>query len=120
MIEKLLILLFVAVFADAVFAADVPLRWSPVAGASGYAIERSVDVGVTWEGRQAAPTTVTDDADGGQSVHYVYQDCPEDSFVAFRVMSLSASGGEYIREWSGAWYDHRLKPLSSPGGAGIH
>lgn len=118
---RYLLLLWVGiVFADAVWAVDVPMSWSPVVGAAGYAIERSIDSGATWEGSQDTSNTATPDDDGGQSVKYTYADCPEDAFVVFRVMSVSSGGNEFVRTWSGAWYDHRLKPLNTPGGAGIN
>jgi len=90
-------------------AADVELQWDPVSGATTYAVESSVDQGVTWGGRQDA---------GGEDTVHIYTGTPEDGLVLFRVMAQN-SQQEAIRTHSGAWYNHLLLPIDSPGGAGI-
>lgn len=100
--------------AGQVAAVDVPLAWSKASRAESYTIERSDDMGVTWVGAQDA-------GDGGPHVldgAYTYTGTPEDKLVLFRVSSV-AGAQVAPRLWSGAWYDHRLSPLPTPGGMGI-
>ena len=56
--------------------------------------------------------------DVGNVTTYTYQGVREDISVDFRVSAYN-TGGETIRLWSGAWYDHTLRPVDDPGGAGI-
>ena len=103
------ILLFVLlIFAPLANAADVTLRFDPVTGAEGYRIEMSTDLGITWGSPQ----------DTGGLTDYTYTGAPEDTLVLFRV-AAHTSAQEAIRTYSGAWYDHRLIPIGTPGGAGI-
>ncbi len=90
-------------------AADVKLRWDPVSGADSYHLYASEDTGANWVevGSVAGDTTRT-----------TITGVREDALVLVRV-SAKSSKGEAVRTWSGAWYDHRLRPLSTPGGGGI-
>jgi hypothetical protein len=90
------------------FAADVTLKWDPSAGATGYKIQKSVDLGVIW----SAPVDV------GNVTTYTYLNVEENALVIFRASAYNAAG-ESIRSWSGAWFDARKKPVSAPSGQGI-
>jgi hypothetical protein len=100
-----IILIFMASFA---LAADVDLKWDASAGATGYKIQKSLDQGVTW----AAAIDV------GNVITYRYLSVEENVLVLFRATAYNANG-ESIRTWSGAWFDQRKKPVSSPSGQGI-
>ena len=89
-------------------AADVPLQFDPVSGATGYRIEMSTDLGTTWGASQDTE---------GQTTH-MYIGAPEDTLVLFRVAAYT-SAQDAIRLYSGAWYDHRLLPINTPSGTGI-
>lgn len=89
-------------------AADVVLSFDPVDGATGYRIEMSQDLGITWGMSQ---DTV------GMTTH-TFTGAPEDSLLLFRVAAYN-DVQESVRTYSGAWYDHRLVPMDSPSGAGI-
>ena len=89
-------------------AADVDLRWDASAGATGYKIQKSVDLGVTWS------TAI----DVGNVTTYKYLNVEENVLVFFRASAYNAVG-ESIRTWSGAWFDARKKPISSPSGQGV-
>ncbi len=106
---KILFLTMVFVFLSyPVLAADVDLKWDLSPGATGYKIQRSVDLGVTWL------TAV----DVGNVLTYRYLNVEENVLVLFRATAYNANG-ESIRTWSGAWFDQRKKPVSSPSGQGI-
>lgn len=90
-------------------AADVPLKWDPAQGATGYKIYLSQDQGVTW----STPLDV------GNVTAFTYTGAPEDKLLLFRSSAYN-EGGEAVRTWSGAWYDHRKKPLTPPTGQGIN
>ncbi len=90
------------------FAADVPLKWDAVMGATGYKVYKSEDLCVTW----GVPVDV------GNITTYVYVGVDETKMIHFRISAYNANG-ESIRYWSGAWYNHLLKPISAPPGAGI-
>lgn len=88
-------------------AADVSLEWDPVAGSAGYDVLQDDGAG----GWTDAVVDVTDTT-------VTVPDVPEDRLVLFKVASKN-SQGRYVREFSGAWYDHRNRPLDTPGGTGI-
>ncbi len=90
------------------FAADVVLKWDPSAGATGYKIQKSIDMGVTW----AAPVDV------GNVTTYTVTSVEENVVVFFRASAYNVAG-ESVRSWSGAWFDMRKKPVASPAGQGI-
>ena len=89
-------------------AADITLRFDPSVGATGYEIEMSTDLGVTWGGAQ----------DTGGATTYTFVGVPEDMLVLFRAVAYNAAQ-EATRYYSGAWYDHRNLPILPPSGAGI-
>jgi hypothetical protein len=91
-----------------VLAADVSLKWDAVTDVTGYKIYKSEDMGVTW----TAPV------DAGNVTTYTYVGVVQDKMVLFKVSAYNTFG-ESIRHWSGAWFDYRLKPINSAGGAGI-
>ena len=105
---KWLFAVLVMVFATAVGAVDVTLRFDPVVGATDYRIEHSTDVGATWPGSQLT---------GGLTT-YTYTGVPEGGLVLFRVASINAVT-EATRLHSGFWYDYRNLPLDSPSFTGI-
>lgn len=106
---KTLFLTLVFVFmASVTLAADVTLKWDPSSGAQGYKIQKSLDLGVTW----SAPVDV------GNVTVYTYSSVEENTIVLFRSSAYNGAG-ESIRSWSGAWFDQRKKPISSPSGQGI-
>jgi len=106
---KTLFLSLVFIFlASLALAADVDLKWEASSGATGYKIQKSVDLGVTWA------TAV----DVGNVTTFKYLNVEENVLVLFRASAYNAAG-ESIRTWSGAWYDHRKKPVASPTGTGI-
>jgi hypothetical protein len=89
-------------------AVDVTLHWDPSTGATGYKIQKSIDQGVTWLPAIDVANVQT----------FTYLNVEENILVFFRVSAYNLAG-ESIRTWSGAWYDHRKKPVSPPPGAGI-
>lgn len=89
-------------------AADVTLKWDPSAGATGYKIQKSADLGVTWAVA----------VDVGNVITYTYTNVEENALVIFRASAYNAAG-ESVRSWSGAWFDGRKKPVSAPSGQGI-
>jgi len=89
------------------WGADVKLDWDESPGASGYKIQMSTDLGVTW----LAPV------DAQMVKPFTYTGVPEDKLVMFRISAYN-SGKESLNDWGGAWYDHRKK-LSSPSGVGV-
>jgi hypothetical protein len=95
-------------FASVSFAVDVDLKWDPSSGATGYKIQKSIDLGVTW----AAAVDV------GNVMSFTYANVEENVLVLFRASAYNAAG-ESIRTWSGAWFDSRKKPTAPPGGQGI-
>jgi len=106
---KTLFLSLVFVFmASVTLAADVTLKWDPSAGALGYKIQKSVDLGVTW----AASIDI------GNVLTFTYPNVEENTLVIFRASAYNAAG-ESIRTWSGAWFDSRKKPVSAPSGQGV-
>jgi len=100
-----LILIFMSSF---VFAVDVELQWDPSQGATGYKIQKSLDLGVTWA------TAI----DVGNVTTYKYLNVEENALVLFRASAYNTVG-ESIRTWSGAWIDQRKKPVVAPTGQGI-
>ena len=94
---KKLIFLAVLLIPSFVFAADVKLDWDASAGATGYKVEMSTDLGVTWQ----APILAT-------SKPFVYPGVPEDKLILFRVSSFNAVA-EATNKYAGCWYDHRQK-----------
>ena len=111
---KTFIILFTFMFFSVpAFAADVQMKWDAVSGATGYKIYMSTDMGDTWDNgvdvgmAQQNPTVPSERI-------YTYQNVPEDRMVLFKGSAYNANA-ETIRDWSGAWYDHRKKPLETPG-----
>lgn len=108
MLKLTLIICLVAILPLTAFAAEVDLQWDPSTGATGYKLQKSTDLGVTW----------TTPIDVGNVTVYKYTNVEENTLVLFRASAYNAAG-ESIRTWSGAWYDHRKKPVSPPAGIGI-
>ena len=108
MFKTLFLSLIIVFMVSVALAADVDLRWDPSTGAIGYKIQKSVDLGVTWS------TAI----DVGNVTTYKYLNVEENTLVFFRASAYNAAG-ESIRTWSGAWFDQRKKPVSSPSGQGI-
>jgi hypothetical protein len=106
--KKLIVIGLILLFPTSCFAADVVLRWDASIGATGYKIYKSEDNGVTWG----------TGLDVGNVTTHTYTNVIETKLVLFRISAYNASV-ESIRLWSGAWYDHRLKPVMAPTGAGI-
>lgn len=98
----------IVLFASISLAADVALKWDPSTGATGYKIQKSVDLGVTW----------TTAIDVGNVTTYVYTNVEENILVIFRASAYNAAG-ESVRTWSGAWFDSRKKPVAAPSGQGV-
>ena len=100
--------LIIIIFAFATAqAGSLDLRWDAVTGATGYKIYQSIDGGTVW-------SAGTDVGNITQSMVTVV----DTSLILFKV-SAYATSGESIRQWSGAWYDGRKKPILTPGGTGI-
>jgi len=108
MLKAILLVLIFFLLTSPLYAADVLLKWDPSEGATGYKIQKSIDLAVTW----------TTPIDVGNVTTYTYTSIEETTMVLFRASAYNAVG-ESIRTWSGAWYDHRLKPINSPSGTGI-
>ncbi len=102
-----LVLLFVFIVSPS-FGADVVLKWDPSSGATGYKVQKSTDLGVTWS------TAI----DVGNVTTFTYTNVEENALVFFRASAYNAAG-ESVRSWSGAWFDARKKPISAPSGQGI-
>lgn len=98
----------IVLFASISLAADVSLKWDASTGATGYKIQKSVDLGVTWS------TAI----DVGNVITYTYTNVEENVLVIFRASAYNAVG-ESVRTWSGAWFDSRKKPVATPSGQGI-
>lgn len=88
-----------------IWGADVTLDWQAVAGAAGYKIYSSNDLGLTWSvGR-----------DVGNVLTITLTGVSEDRIVLFKGSAYKTGGAEeQIRNWSGAFYDHRKLPLLTP------
>lgn len=95
---KKLILILILSVAVPCFAADVTLDWDSVDGATGYKIQMSTDMGITW----GAPIDV------GVTKPFVYTNVPEDRLIMFRASAYNAVV-ESINKYAGVWYDHRQK-----------
>ena len=108
MFKTLFLSLIFIFMASLTLAADVTLNWDPCTGATGYKIQKSVDLGVTWL------TAI----DVGNVTTYKYLNVEENIVVFFRASAYNMVG-EAIRTYSGAWFDQRKKPVSSPSGQGI-
>jgi hypothetical protein len=106
--EVFMILVLFFAFVNFASAADVPLKWDASNGATGYKIQKSLDLGVTW----------LTGVDVGNVTTYTYTGVEENILVLFRASAYNANG-ESIRTWSGAWYDHRKKPILPASGMGI-
>lgn len=91
------------------FGVDVELKWDPVSGATGYKVYRSIDNGTNC-------TVVTTEGVTGTTAKLPGQ--PEDRMILFRVSAYD-SNSEAVRYWSGACYNHRLKPVAAPGGNSV-
>jgi hypothetical protein len=85
------LLLFLAV---PLFAADVELYWDAAAGATGYKLYSSIDLGATW----SAPVDV------GNVQTYTWLGVSDAVLTLFRVGAYNAQG-EMIRTEAGAWYN---------------
>lgn len=106
---KGLIVIFVLILTvSTVLAADVDLKWDASPGATGYKIQKSLDLGVTWGAA----------IDLGNVTVYRFLNVEENVLILFRASAYNANS-ESIRTWSGAWFDQRKKPVSSPSGQGI-
>ena len=103
-----LILVMVLFLIGSASAADVNMKWDPNPGATGYKIQKSIDLGVTW----SAPIDV------GNVLKYTYVGVEENVLVLFRTFSYNAVG-ESPAAWFGAWYDNRKKPIGTSGGVGV-
>ncbi len=111
--KKLLCVLAIMLFPVSLWAADATLKWDEVPGAIGYKIYMSGDGGRIWDtGTDVG--MATQDPNIPSMRNYLYQNIPEDRLVLFKASAYDANI-ESIREWSGAWYDHRKKPLMTPG-----
>lgn len=95
--------------ATVVMAADVTMKWDPVAGADGYRIEMSLDQGVTWD---------SPGVDVGNVTQYTYVGVAETGLVMFRMVVYATGKQDQISTWMGAWYDHTKRPLDPTEGLG--
>lgn len=107
--KAILVIATVLVCVTSVMAVDIDLKWDAVAGATGYRVWRSLDGGVNY-------AVVTTDPVTGTSTKLLAQ--PEDKLILYRVSAYD-SNSEVVRYWSGAWYDHRFRPISAPGGNSV-
>ena len=108
MLKTLLLAAVLILTASLCLAADVALKWDASSGATGYKIQKSLDLGVTW-----LPAV-----DVGNVLTFTYTNVEENVLVLFRASAYNANG-EAIRTWSGAWFDQRKKPVSAASGLGI-
>jgi len=107
--KRLLIaVLMVFLWAGAVMAADVTLKWEASSDATGYMIYKSLDTGATWDAG----------VDVGNVTEYSYTGVEETGLVMFRVSAYNAFG-EAISFWSGAWYNKLWMPPLSAQGLGV-
>ncbi len=106
-------ILAITLLATAAMADDVPLKWDKVtdSNCAGYVIQMSTDL-QNWE-----DVWSTGDPN---IIEAVIKGVPGDRVVYFRAASLNAAGNKFPMQWSGPWYDGRLRPVSVPLGAGIH
>ena len=100
-----LILLFI-LLPSLCFGADVPITWREVPEATGYKIYISTDCGQTWDAGLDVGMA-GQDPDVPIQRTYTYTGVPENTLILFKGSAYNAEG-EGIRDWSGAWYDHRL------------
>ena len=101
---KKLIITLILLIAIPCFAADVTLDWDAAPGATGYKIQMSTDMGVTW----SVPI------DAGTTKPYIYTGVPEDRIVMFRVAAYNAAVDVW-NYFAGVWYDHRQRLLCPSG-----
>lgn len=87
-------------------AADVTLKWDTVSGATGYKIQMSTDMGVTWLAAQ--------DVTGGTTGTFLYRAVPDSGLLLFRVGAVTPNGTVY-KYHAGAWYNGSWKPTEPIG-----
>jgi len=104
---KKLIFALILLCASSAWGADVKLDWDEVPGATGYKIQMSTDMGVTW----LTPV------DCGMTKPYIYTNVPEDRLIMFRVSAYNAVKNA-LNDYGGVWYDHRMK-LANPTGVSV-
>jgi len=105
---KKFIFILILLCTTSIHAADVKLDWDVVPLATGYKIQMSTDLGVTWLASVDAKLVKP----------YVYTGVPEDKLVLFRISSYNV-GKESLNDYAGAWYDHRKK-LAAPSGVSVN
>ena len=94
--------------ATSAWAADVPLAWDAVQGASGYKIQMSTNSGASWSTAK----------DAGANATYTWTGAPDTGLCLFRVSAYNAQG-EAIRTNAGAWFNGSWTVPRQPGGLGV-
>jgi len=89
-------------------AADKTMSWSASAGADGYKIYKSEDLGVTWDAG----------IDVGNVTTYTYTNIIETDFVLFRISAYNGTA-EIVRYDDGIWYNGTFQPPAIPSGYGM-
>lgn len=93
--------------AGPVWADEVTASWEAVAGATGYKLQISTDMGTTW----------TDLVDAGANTT-ITVDVPSSGLVLLRAVAYNEQHTS-IRYEYGAWYCGDWKPVDRPVGFGL-
>lgn len=112
-----LAVLFSLLFSGSVQASDVPVEWRQSAGADGYKIETSVDLGATWT--EIQNLTFTTFTEGTRDLAGATITVADNVLVLVRVAAYNSVGEAWKLE-SGAWYNSAWKPLVAPTGLGAN
>ena len=120
--KTLLVLSFLLLISHQVFSAEINVECKAVAGADGYKIEISSDLGATWVEVTGLTWTThiwTSVIEGTQEVVRTSLTVPDNVLVLARVASYN-SVGEAWRLESGVFFNSSWKPLLSPKGFGAN
>lgn len=90
------------------YSADTTIDWDATAGATGYKVALSYDLGVTWttpiDMKMVKPFTITG--------------VPEDKLVLFKIAAYNANS-EAWGNYRYAAVDYRKRPIAEPSGPGV-
>jgi len=111
--KKVLLIGFVNLlflFPSMAMAAEVTILWNTQANVTGFKVEQSLDLGVTWD--------VVKDVVDPIATSTVIANVPETGLVLFRVVAYN-DVSKAIRYEAGPWYNHLWVPIPPPAGVGI-
>jgi len=108
LILTILTVLCILAMAFTAQAADKTMSWDAAAGATGYKIYKSEDLGATWDVG----------TDVGNVTTYTYTDIIETGFVLFRISAYNGTA-EIVRYQDFIGYNGTFQPPAMPGGYGM-